>query len=101
MATEIYKTINDLNPKFMKDIFKLTDTQYYLRNETFDRKKPNTVLYGKDTITYRCSQLWNELPSEIKMASSSENFKTKIKLHKSFACSCKLCLPYIHNVGYI
>ena len=34
-------------------IFKLTDTRCYLRNETFDRKKPDTVIYGKDTIIYR------------------------------------------------
>ena len=32
LATDIHKTINDLNPTFMKEIFKLTDTKYYLRN---------------------------------------------------------------------
>ena len=85
----------------MIDLFKLTDTKYYLRNETLDRRKPNTVLYGKDTTSYRCSQLWNEFYPEIKMANSSENSKTKTKLHKSFVCSCQLCLPSIQNVGYI
>ena len=34
LMTEIYKTRNDLNPSFMRELFKPRDLQYTLRNKT-------------------------------------------------------------------
>ncbi len=96
----MYKTKANINPKFMNEIFGFHEASYNLRNEQFLSKVPNTVLYGTETVTYRCGQIWNNIPVEIRMVNSVEMFKKQIK-QISIPCLCKLCTPYIQNLGYI
>ena len=100
LATEIYKTINHMNPTFMDEIFQVTETPYNLRSTSFKQKKPNTVIYGLDAISYRCNHLWNSIRLKIRTADNLGIFKTKIK-QIDLACNCKLCTPYVQNIGYI
>ena len=100
LAIEMYKAKNDMSPGFMNEIFKFDTTAYDLRTEKFSSRTPKTVLYGTETITHRCNQIWNSIPNEIRMASSLEIFKAKIKQF-SIPCICRLCTPYLQNLGYI
>ena len=60
LATEIYKTKNNLNPSFMKEIFCSTTPPYCLRNtNTFQNSNPKTVYYGKETIVFRGPTIWS------------------------------------------
>ena len=99
LAIEIYKTVNNLNPVFMKEIFQLNELANNLRNQSFIQKKPNTVTYGLDTISYRCDELWSSIPLDIRSTENCKVYKTKIK-QTDLTCSCRLCTPYIANIVY-
>ena len=100
LAIEMYKTKINQNPDFLNDIFKFHQSSYDLRNEAYSSKKPNTVIYGTETVSYRCSQIWNNIPTEVRNANNLEIFKRQIK-QITIPCSCKLCTQYIPNLGYI
>ena len=100
LAIEMYKTKINQNPDFLNDIFKFHQSSYDLRNEAYSSKKPNTVIYGTETVSYRCSQIWNNIPTEVRNANNLEIFKGQIK-QITIPCSCKLCTQYIPNLGYI
>ena len=79
MAIEVYKSVNNLNPLYLNDMFELTNTGYNLRDhlrlkqEKFDTKK-----FGYKSLQYYGSKLWNAIPIEIKSAKSVHVFKIKI-----------------------
>ena len=101
LATEIYKTINGLNPTFMNEIFSINTSPYNLRHSQFKNTEPNYKIYGFNTVSYRCNQIWNSLPVEVKNSPSLDSFKNRIKTFNSFKCTCDICKQYIHNVGFI
>ena len=77
LATEIYKTFNGLNLPFMDEIFSINECSYYLRNSQFKTAEPHYKIYGFNTVTYRCSQIWNSVPNEIKYFPTLQIFKKK------------------------
>ena len=101
LATEIYKTIHHENPNFMDEIFNMNELPYNLREITFTRSKPNTVAYGLETISYKCQEAWNSIPAEITPSTNVSIFKEKIKDLSTIACTCRICKPYIAQLGYI
>ena len=59
------------SPPIMKDIFKLRENSYNLRNfRPFVSHNVKTNIYGTESVTYKSSQLWNQIPNEIKKAKS-------------------------------
>ena len=84
LMTEIFKTINNLNPSFMDEIFLKRNVSYNLRNtNTFLLPMEHTVNYGTETIQYRGQRIWHSLPQEIKDSNSVQQFKNKIKYWKT------------------
>ena len=67
LTIEICKTLNDLNPVFMKEIFCLKQYNYHMRNKSLDQN-PRTVTYGLETFGYKATQLWNSILREIQEA---------------------------------
>ena len=65
LAIEIYKTFNGLNPPFMDEIFSTNECPYYLRNSQFKTAEPHYKIYGFNTVSYRCSQIWNSIPNRL------------------------------------
>ena len=50
LCIEIYKTINNINPSFMKQIFQLRETNWTVRNQyklNLNVPKVNQVSYGE------------------------------------------------------
>ena len=68
LAIEMYKTKINQNPDFKNDIFRFHESSYPLRNESFFTKGPNTVIYGTETVSYRCSQIWNSIRLNLEIA---------------------------------
>ena len=102
LAIELYKVQNNLSPRFMNSIFKITDKRYNLRyNSTFRTSNIRTVYYGSETLSYRGPQIWKTIPNEIKMSSSLIEFKTKIKKWTPTNCKCRICKTYIVNLGIL
>ena len=92
LLTEIYKTVHNLNPTFMTQVFEDKDVSYNFRkSNSLAWPKSKTTLYGIDTIRYIGQIPWQALPTEIKESQSLEIFKEKIKLIRNFDCSCRMC----------
>ena len=84
LLVEIFKTKENLNPSFMKDIFVERTENYNLRSgNTLQLPKARTTTYGK----------------------KSENlavFKRKLRSWKGLDYNCRLCCKiYIADLGYL
>ncbi len=67
LAIGIFKTLNDISPLYMKDVFIQKEVTYGLRNvNLLVQPKFKTVSYGHNTIKYQVSKLWNNLPNDLK-----------------------------------
>ena len=76
LATEIYKTLNNLNPKIMKNIFMERDISYNLRKtKSFKTFNVKTVKYGTETLSFRGPKTWEMVPNVIKNSTSLMEFK--------------------------
>ena len=82
LLTEIYKTIHNVNPTFMTQVFEEKDVSYTFRaNNSLALPKAKTMLYGIGTVRkYIGEKLWQTLPTEIKASQSLESFKQKMYL---------------------
>ena len=78
LATEVFKSLADINPDFMKSYFTIKEIPYCLRNGNF-LKIPSTrsKRYGTNSIVFRACLVWNKLQSQ-----SLIEFKSKIKALK-------------------
>ena len=45
-------------------------------------------------------KIWSKVPETIKMRSSLESSKTKMRKWKP-ECDCRLCTTYLHRIGFI
>ena len=96
------KYLNGLSPDIMSDILKLRKNTYSLRNfHIFKSEKPGTKRFGLDSIGYRPTQLWINVPEEIRNSTSLPVFQEKIKNGFLISCSCNCCRKYIHHVRFI
>ena len=101
LLLEIYKSFNNLNPNIMKEVFSLKQCNYSLRNQGMDYPNPRTVSYGLETFGYKGSQLWHNLPEEIRKVTDVLAFKRYVANHCQNTCNCNLCKYYVTNLGYI
>ena len=101
LTLEIYKSHNNLNPTFMKEVFRLKQTNYSLRHEGMAYPNPRTVSYGLETFGYRGGQLWHNLPEEVRKVNDILVFKKYVATHCKDACNCNLCKNYVANLGYL
>ena len=80
LMIEVYKYQNVLSLDIMSDIFKLRENAYNLRNfHIFDSQNPRTKTFGLDSIAYRASQLWKNVPEEIRNLTPFPMFKKKLR----------------------
>ena len=101
LLVEIYKTLNNLNPTFMKEVFRLKESDYTTRKQNLVYPNPHTVSNGLESFGYQASQLWRKLPYNVQQSDSLITFKNIISKHGENLCNCKLCQTYIANLGYI
>ena len=84
LAIEIYSFFNGLSPSFLNIVFyKNIPNSYDFRNhkELYSRN-PKTLRYGTETVSYMVPKIWSKSPETVKMSSSLESFKTKIRKWK-------------------
>ena len=94
-AIEIYKFLNGLSPSFLNNVFhKNISNSYELQNHK------NLYSRNPKTVSYIAPKIWSKVPETIKMNSSLESFKTKIRKWKP-ECDCRLCTTYLHHVGFV
>jgi hypothetical protein len=75
----LFKTINDLTPFYLHELFESRSTGYKLRNSehTLFVPKPRTN-YGKRSFSYSEAVLWDELPKNVRTTCSLSQFKRAI-----------------------
>ena len=97
LMCEVFKSLNHLNPSFLWNIFIPKEIPYSLRNGSLLTLPPvKGKLYGVYCLKFRSSYSWNNLPKDIKSASSLIEFKRLLKHflfneHKKIICNCRLC----------
>ena len=102
LLIEVYKFLNNLSPPIMSEIFSLRQSNYNLRkHRELQTERKNTIKYGTDSIIYKSTQIWGNLPQLYKNIPSLNIFKKNIKTITNNLCQCKLCRNYVANVGYI
>ena len=90
LALEIFKTLNDLNPTYMQDLF-------YLRSSSARRPnniavvRTNTNTYGTKSLRSLGPQIWNSLPEPIKAETSLAHFRSLINTWFGKECLRNMC----------
>ena len=93
---EVYEQLNGHSPDLMNDIFKLRENRYNLRNfHIFQTENPHSLKYELDAIPYRASQLWQQVSTDIREATSLTLLKNCIKTWECEDCSCRSCKIFI------
>ena len=95
LCIEIYKTINNLNPEFMRDLFSLRETNRLIRKiYMLNLSLPvhNQVTFGSKSLKIcKRPKIWNSLPYHIKSSENLELIKMIIKHWNGTRCNCKVC----------
>ena len=90
LATEVFKSLTDMNPDFMKYLIK--EIPYCLRNGNIVKiLSARSTCYGKNSILFRACLVRNKLSLFVKQSQSLIEFKSNIKFFKEINCSCKIC----------
>ena len=66
LCLEIYKTLNNLNPGYMKDIFQVQQSAYSTRRPcNIKVPRVNQAIFGTRGIRYEGAKIWNHLPNSL------------------------------------
>ena len=103
MAIEIFKVKHNIGPTLLSKIFIQNENfnQNLRYSSEFKRPHINTVHYGKDSLGYFGSVIWDLLPQNLKELNELNSFKTAISKWTPNECPCRLCQTYIGHLGYI
>ncbi len=87
IATEVFKTFNNMNPAYMQTIFekqtniRTTRQTLNLKSQSFRSKK-----YGFNSLRVLAPIIWNSIPNSIKASRGIAGFKEKIKFWGNESC---------------
>ena len=90
---EVYKCLNQICPRYLRDMFEIKVMPYNLRNESIViMQKYNFIKYVRySIILYDGAALWNALDKRIVNAQSVADFKTMMQTWGGITCSCTVC----------
>ena len=80
LVTKIYKITTQINPEFMWPYFTYNNISYNLRKGSI-LYLPNThsTYDGTNSVHFRGSLIWSNLPRDIKSSKSLSKFKPKLR----------------------
>ena len=90
LAIEIFKTVNNLNPKFVKNISTSKQNSPVCPHDLLVRSH-NTAIYGEKCLKILGPKMWNALPITMNREKSLSKFKECVKLWSGPSCKCNLC----------
>ena len=92
LLLEVFKSLHQINPAFMWELFERKEVNYNLRNKDLLRiPKFQTITYGANSISYRGSYLWNSMPDVVKSCERVLSFKRKLREWNGRTCTCRVC----------
>ena len=79
LAIEVYKSVNNLNPQYICDMFSERKLNYDLRNSNLlTQHRFRTRRYGFKSFKFYGAKVWNALPTDIKQITKMDVFKQKL-----------------------
>ena len=90
LATEIFKTLNNLNPKYMQEIF-VRNSQNVRDPNKLIRPKVNGYTYGINSLKNLGPAIWNLIPENVRNVTTLSQFKSLIKTWDGAKCKCRSC----------
>ena len=90
LALEIFKTLNDQNPNYMKEIFS-RNTNHTHRPLDIKVNYKNTTKFGINSLRSLGPHIWNSLPKFVKEETNFEKFKEFINDWFGLKCKCNMC----------
>ena len=79
LIIEMYKSINNLSPPIIKDLFDLKNTRYDLRSKQLLKlPETSTFRYGTRALCFKSSLIWNTVANKFKNIINIENFKSAL-----------------------
>ena len=92
LALEVYKSIMHFNSEFMWHCFNTKPIPYNLRKGSRLLIPPaKSANFGTNSITFRESLLWNNLPLRLKNSQTIDDFKFELKIFGKIHCTCTVC----------
>ncbi len=92
IASEIFKSLNNLNHNFIDKMFRVKDITYDLRDSNIlCQPKFNKITYGKNTFSYNGTHICNSLPNNIKQSTSLDSFKRMLRAWAGPKFQCSMC----------
>jgi hypothetical protein len=90
---EVYKSVNNLNPNYLNNLFQKVNISHFTRNSVNGLCIPTTktVSYGSHSVKHFGAILWNNLPSDIQTAENLNIFKERLTTWQGAACRCAKC----------
>ena len=93
LCLEIFKTLHQLSPCFMTNIFEVKSSDRPVRSQqnlNLKVARANQVKYGEKNLRVLGAKIWNRLPPHIKNAENHSAFKRLIKTWDGVSCECNL-----------
>ena len=94
LCLEVFKTVYELNPSFMNDLFQLRESNRPVREKyrlNLNVPKTNQVKFGTKSLRNLAPKIWNSLPPKVKSADNLNSFKALIKNWDGTSCNCIIC----------
>ena len=75
--TLLFKCLNGTGPTYIGSLFKYRHTPYRLRGEGLNLELPNfNHKFKTNSFTYSLTKLWNSLPSQVRLSSDANDFRS-------------------------
>ena len=92
LVLEVFKSLMLLNPEFMWFYFNENPIPYDLKRGTKVFLPPVTSFHlGLNSVHFKGSMLWNNLPLSIKNSQTINEFEAKLKNLGNIHCTCRVC----------
>ncbi len=88
----MYKSVNDMGPIYMNDMFSKSERSYVLRKENnVILPRCNTVKYGQNSFKYQGAKLWNMIENDAKLLEFNMFKNIFIPNFRPKQCFCSVC----------
>ena len=97
LASEVYKTLNNQGPAYLKEIFKPRTSTYKLRTKehmALETPTIRTETFGRHSLRTLATEVWDSIPVEHRRAVTLGEFKGLLNTWLGFQCKCQMCRFY-------
>ena len=95
LAEFVFKILHDKLPSYLQNLAQVDESNIYSFRNTCKLVTPRfrTITYGKNSINYTTSTLWNGMNDPLKYAANVNTFKSKLLQEWNYSkCSCGTCV---------